>query len=129
MSKNKTKAQSKPTNVKAEAVEVKETPVVAEKAAVNDDSTQTAKKKNTKTVKQKDKKPNIFQRMWKSIKGTFSELKKVTWPKGKDVLKSGIVVLLVVFAFFIILFGIDYVLAGILSLIKNGTWATIFVGV
>lgn len=117
-SKNGAKTQKKSESVKPE------------KAAVNAETSgkKTAPKKNIKTNKAADKKPNVFKRMWKAIKGTFSELKKVTWPKGKDVLKSGTVVIMVVFAFFIILFGIDYLLTGILSLIANGTWATIFIG-
>ena len=57
-------------------------------------------KKTKKTNKKTAKKPNIFVRMWKGIKGTFSELKKVSWPKAKDVLKSSVVVLSVVFLFF-----------------------------
>ena len=65
--------------------------------------------------------------MWKGLKGIVSELKKVTWPKGKDVAKSTAVVLVVVVAFFIVLFGIDYVLAGILNLIVKGEWAFIFI--
>ncbi len=103
--------------------------VSMEKAAVNSDATakKTASKKNVKG-KNAEKKPNIFKRMWKAMKGTFSELKKVTWPKGKDVLKSGTVVLMVVLVFFIILFVIDYLLTGLLSLVANGTWATIFIG-
>lgn len=83
-------------------------------------------KKANKTKKASDK-PNIFKRMWKGIKGTFSELKKVTWPKGPEVAKNATVVLVVVVAFFIVLFGIDYVLAGLLSLIVDGKWATIFI--
>ncbi|MEG1662405.1 MAG: preprotein translocase subunit SecE [Clostridia bacterium] len=97
-----------------------------QKAVVSVDSKKAEPKKNKKTKKASDK-PNIFKRMWKGIKGIFSELKKVTWPKGKDVMKATTVVIIVVFAFFLILFGIDYVLAGILGLIVNGTWTTLFI--
>ncbi len=85
-----------------------------------------AKKTNKKNTNN-DKKPNIFKRMWKGIKGVISELKKVTWPKGKDVLKSTAIVLVVVVAFFLVLFAIDYVLSGILSLIVSGEWAFVFI--
>ncbi len=85
-----------------------------------------AKKTNKKNANS-DKKPNIFKRMWKGIKGVISELKKVTWPKGKDVLKSTAIVLVVVVAFFLVLFAIDYVLSGILSLIVSGEWAFVFI--
>ena len=63
--------------------------------------------------------------MWKGIKGVVSELKKVTWPKGKDVAKSTAVVLVVVIVFFVVLFGIDYVLSGLSHLGVDGTWASI----
>jgi preprotein translocase subunit SecE len=65
--------------------------------------------------------------MGKGIKGVISELKKVTWPKGKDVVKSTAIVLVVVVAFFLVLFAIDYVLSGILSLIVSGEWSFIFI--
>lgn len=85
-----------------------------------------AEKKAKKTAKSaKSDKPNIFKRMWKGIKGVISELKKVTWPKGKDVAKSTAVVLVVVIAFFVVLFGIDYVLSGLSHLVVDGTWTSI----
>ena len=60
--------------------------------------------------------------MWKGIKGIFSELKKVTWPKGKDVGSNTVVVLVVVVLFFVVLFVIDYVLTGLLGLTTSGHW-------
>lgn len=136
MAKKMPKTQAQVSNRSVSTATVEETTQKPEmsakttqKAAVAVDSKKAEPKKTAKNVKkqQADKKPNIFRRMWKGLKGIFSELKKVTWPKGKDVLKSTTVVFVVVFAFFIILFGIDYVLAGLLSLIVNGTWATIFI--
>lgn len=83
-------------------------------------------KKVKKTAKaSKSDKPNIFKRMWKGLKGVISELKKVTWPKGKDVVKSTAVVLVVVVVFFVVLFGIDYVLSGLSHLVVDGTWTSI----
>ncbi len=76
-----------------------------------------AKKSNKKSDK-----PNIFKRMWKGIKGIFSELKKVTWPKGKEVGSNTVVVLVVVVLFFVVLFVIDYVLTGLLGLTTSGHW-------
>ena len=86
-----------------------------------------AKKTNKKGSNNGEKKPNIFKRIGKGFKGIISELKKVTWPKGKEVAKSTAIVLVVVVLFFVVLFGIDYVLAGLLSLITTGEWATIFI--
>jgi len=101
-----------------------------EKAAVNVDSKDEKKKANNKKQAQKknaDKKPNIFQKMGKGLKGIFSELKKVTWPKGKEVAKNTAVVLTVVVLFFVVLFVIDYVLAGILGLVVDKQWTTVFI--
>lgn len=97
-------------------------------AAVNVDSKNESSKSNKKSAKKNaDKKPNIFQRMAKGIKGIISELKKVTWLKGKDVGKNTAVVLVVVVLFFVILFAIDYVLGGLFGLIVNGKWTTVFI--
>ncbi len=97
-----------------------------ERAAVNVDSNNEPKK-TKKAVKKNSDKPNIFKRMWKGLKGIFSELKKVTWPKGKEVGSNTAVVLVVVVLFFVVLFIIDYVLAGVFGLITNGSWKTIFI--
>ena len=97
-----------------------------ERAAVNVDSNN-APKKAKKAVKKTSEKPNIFKRMWKGLKGIFSELKKVTWPKGKEVGSNTGVVLVVVVLFFIVLFIIDYVLGGLLGLVTNGQWTTVFI--
>ncbi len=97
-------------------------------AAVNVDSKNESSKSKKKAAKKNvDKKPNIFQRMGKGIKGMNSELKKVTWLKGKEVGKNTAVVLIVVVLFFVILFGIDYVLSGLFGLIVNGKWTTMFI--
>jgi len=101
------------------------------KASVNVDSNNGSKSSKKAVDKSKDKKksdkPNIFQRMGKGIKGIVSELKKVSWPKGKDVVKNTAVVLTVVVAFFVVLFIIDYILSGLLGLITTGEWATMFI--
>ena len=81
--------------------------------------------KGKQSAAKKSDKPNIFKRMGKGIKGVISELKKVTWPKGKDVAKSTAVVVVVVVAFFVILFGVDYVLTGLYSLVTDGQWISI----
>jgi len=96
-------------------------------AAVNADTDTSQKKSKKQQVKKKSDKPNIFKRMWKGIKGIFSELKKVSWPKGKEVGSNTAVVLLVVVLFFIVLFVIDYVLGGLLGLITDGEWRTLFI--
>lgn len=102
-----------------------------QKAAVNVDSKNESSKakKSAKKSANTDKKPNIFKRMAKGIKGIISELKKVTWPKGKEVGKNTAVVLTVVVLFFVILFAVDYVLGGIFHVIisEDSQWAFIFI--
>ena len=102
--------------------------VEVQKAAVNVDSKNESSnaKKSANTKKSSDK-PNIFKRMGKGIKGIVSELKKVTWPKGKEVGKNTAVVLTVVVLFFVILFALDHVLGGLFGLVTDGKWATIFI--
>lgn len=115
-------ANKKPKNANQSVETMKQ----QDRAAVNVDSTP-APKKPKKTVKKNSEKPNIFKRMGKGLKGVFSELKKVSWTNGQDVVKNTAVVLVVVVLFFIALFGIDYVLSGLLGLISNGKWTTIFI--
>ena len=65
------------------------------------------------------KKPNIFVRMGKKLKETFSELKRVTWPSFPKVVRGTCVVLVVVFTFTVIVTGINYGLQELLNLITN----------
>ena len=65
------------------------------------------------------KKPNIFVRMGKKLKETFSELKRVTWPTFPKVVRGTCVVLVVVVAFTVIVTGINYGLQALLDLITG----------
>ena len=65
------------------------------------------------------KKPNIFVRMGKRLKDTFSELKRVTWPTLPKVVKSTCVVLVVVVAFTLVVTGINYGLQALLDVITK----------
>ena len=76
-----------------ENVEVKSNKVVEVKAK------DVAKKK-----KDKAKKPN---KVVKALKETGGELKKVTWPKFKEVVKQTGIVLAFVLIFGVVLFGFD----------------------
>lgn len=132
MAKKKPNNQSSTVDTAQQETKVQEVqPVVVtdEKAAVNVDS-QNEPKKAKKTANKsnaKEKKPNPFKRFGKWCKGVFSELKKVTWLKGKDVAKNTAVVLTVVVLFFVVLLIIDYVLAGLFGLVRDGKWTTIFI--
>ena len=65
------------------------------------------------------KKPNIFVRMGKRLKETFSELKRVTWPTFPKVVKGTCVVLVVVVIFLVVVTGINYGLNELLKLITG----------
>ena len=68
--------------------------------------------------KTKNKKPNWFRRVGAKIKETFSELKRVTWPKLPTVFKTTGVVLVVVAAFLAVVTGVDAFLGWLLGLIS-----------
>lgn len=65
------------------------------------------------------KKPNIFVRMGKKLKETFSELKRVTWPTFPKVVKSTCVVLVVVLVFTLVVTGINYGLQELLNIVTK----------
>lgn len=58
-------------------------------------------------VQQKAKKPNVFRRLGSFFAKSWSELKKVSWPTFKTVLKNTGIVLLVVLFFGVLIFGFD----------------------
>ena len=68
-------------------------------------------------TKTKNKKPNWFRRAGAKIKETFSELKRVSWPKFTTVLKTTGVVLVIVAAFLVVVTGVDALLGLLLGLI------------
>ncbi len=69
-------------------------------------------------TKTKNKKPNWFRRVGAKFKETFSELKRVTWPKFPTVLKTTGVVLVIVAAFLVAVTGVDLLLNTLLGLIS-----------
>ncbi len=72
-----------------------------------------------KKVNKEEKKPNIFVRMGRKLKETFSELKRVTWPTFPKVVKSTCVVIVVVVVFLVVVTGINYGLQELLNLITS----------
>lgn len=67
----------------------------------------------------KAKKPNIFVRMGRKLKETFSELKRVTWPTFPKVVRATCVVLVVVVVFTVTVTLINYGLQELLNLITS----------
>ncbi len=70
-------------------------------------------------TKTKNKKPNWFRRVGAKFKETFSELKRVTWPKFSTVVKTTGVVLVVVAAFLAVVTGVDALLGWLLNVISG----------
>ena len=71
------------------------------------------------TSKSKNNKPNWFRRVGAKIKETFSELKRVTWPKLPTALKTTGVVLVIVAAFLIVVTAVDLGLTELLNLLTG----------
>ena len=65
--------------------------------------------KATATPKQ-NAKPGFFSRLWRGVKETFAELKKVSWPTFAETMKQLGAVIAVVLFFLVILVGIDALL-------------------
>lgn len=63
------------------------------------------------------KKPNFFQRIGRTFKEMFSEIKKVTWLKPKETVARWGVVLLVVLVFLLVIMGFDALCNYLLSLL------------
>lgn len=62
------------------------------------------------------KKPNIFKRLGNFFVKSWSELKKVSWPTFKTVMKNTGIVLLVVLFFSVLIFGFDTLFGWLISL-------------
>ena len=67
----------------------------------------------------KNKKPSWFRRVGAKFKETFSELKRVTWPTFPTVWKTTGVVLVIVFAFLVIVAGVDWSLEKLRGLLSQ----------
>ena len=70
-------------------------------------------------AKEKEKKPNIFVRLGRKLKETFSELKRVTWPSFGKVVKATCVVLVVVLIFTVVVTAINQGLQALLNLVTG----------
>ncbi len=67
----------------------------------------------------KNKKPNIFVRMGRKLKETFSELKRVSWPSFGTAVKSTGIVLVIVLIFTVIVTGVNVGFSELLELLTN----------
>ena len=69
-------------------------------------------------TKTKNKTPSWVRRVGAKFKETFSELKRVTWPKLPTVFKTTGLVLVIVAAFLAVVTGVDAFLGWLLGLIS-----------
>ena len=67
----------------------------------------------------KNKKPNIFVRMGRRLKETFSELKRVTWPTLPKALKATGVVIVIVLVFMVIVTCVNVGFTKLLELLTD----------
>ena len=84
----------------------------AKKAASEKEKNQKVKAKTDANAK-----PKLGKRISKAFKEMISELKKVTWLKGKAVLQSTLIVCVVVLVFLVILTAMDFGLGKLLELL------------
>ena len=95
-------------NEEIKNTEVKENTSANTNAKVEKKTEQKNDKKKAK--KNKEKKVNAASK-------TFSELKKVSWPGFKTVVKQTSVVIVVVLAFLLVIFGLDKLCSWLIGLI------------
>lgn len=119
--KNKAKKKQEVTAFEEPA---KEVPVATEEVKTSSKVEEKAKNKDNKDKKvdKKGKKEKVKEKgkLARKARETTSELKKVTWPTFKDVVKRTGVVLAVVVIFAVILFGIDSLFWFLFKLLGNG---------
>lgn len=76
-------------------------------------------KVEVKKVQPKNKKDNIFKRIFRKLKEVFSEIKKVSWPSFNKIVKQTAVVLGVVLLFMIVITLMDLGLGALLQLLTG----------
>lgn len=74
-------------------------------------------KKTNKPVKNDKKTKKVKEKKTGAVSKTMSELKKVTWPKFGTVVKQTGVVIVVVLAFLLVIFGLDRLCSWLIGLI------------
>ena len=72
---------------------------------------------NDKIVSEKEKKPTMIKRVIQFFRDDKSEVKKIVWPSGKDVVKNTLIVLIICVIIGIFIWAVDLGLAELLKLI------------
>ena len=104
----------------------------------NNENSEAAKKiakaeKEKASKKSKKNKENIFVRIWKAIKRYFKDLKgevkKITWPGAKEVLKGTVVTIVCIAIIGVVIFLVDLGLTkginGLRTVAENRTTTTV----
>lgn len=78
-----------------------------------------AEKVEKKTVKKKDKKPNIFARIAKYFRECKAEIRKITWPTTRSVFKNVGIVLVIIIIMGLLIFALDRGLFALLNLVME----------
>ncbi len=78
-----------------------------------------AEKVEKKTVKKKDKKPNIFARIAKYFRECKAEIRKITWPTPRAVFKNVGIVLVIIIVMGLFIFALDRGLFALLNLVME----------
>ena len=81
--------------------------------------TNAAPAKAVTAVKKDDAKPGFFKRVVKWFREMKSELKKVVWPTGKQLLNNTVVSVVVMVASAIVLWGFDMLASGLVHALIN----------
>ena len=81
--------------------------------------TNAAPAKAVTAVKKDDTKPGFFKRVAKWFREMKSELKKVIWPTGKQLLNNTVVSVVVMVASAIVLWGFDMLASGLVHALIN----------
>ena len=71
-----------------------------------------------KTKMKKEKKENIFKRIFKYFKGVGKEFKRIRWTDRKDLFKYSLCTLVFVFFFGVYFYAIDWIVLLVRSLAK-----------
>ncbi|MFQ6752242.1 MAG: preprotein translocase subunit SecE [Clostridia bacterium] len=85
----------------------KETLQTEEKVVENKSTNKVVEVKAKNVAKKKKDKVKKPSKVGKALKDTGAELKKVSWPKFKEVVKQTGIVLVVVLVFTLVIFGVD----------------------
>lgn len=117
MAKKKVKPTKEASKKTAENSEIEKTDVVLSEVKVKPSKEDKEKLNKDKKAKSKDKAKKDNKPKRNFFKSSFSELKKVSWPTFKQTCARTGSVLVLVLVFMLVILGLDWVIAKLISLI------------